>query len=213
MGWSSHHPIGLIHYDPQHSYRGYTLTFNSRSGYYANLIDMEGRICHRWETPQGIGYPVLLPSGNLLLRTHPPEDGGGAEVMGGSSGALLELDWESNVVWEYRNPLLHHDFQRLPNGNTLTLLWERIPAELTAQVQGGYTSEDDAEQMFGDVVEEITHDGQAVQQWQIWKHLDLEQDVITRAAPGTNCCPFTVRKGRGAISAGASPTVWAPAWV
>lgn len=178
MGWSSHHPVGLIHYDPQHSYRGYTLIHNSRSGHYTNLIDMEGRVCHRWETPDGIGYPVLLPSGNLVLRTHPPKDGGGAEVMGGSSGALLELDWESNVVWEYRNPLLHHDFQRLPNGNTLTLLWERIPAELTARVQGGFTSEDDADQMFGDVVEEITPDGQVVQQWQIWKHLDVEQDVI-----------------------------------
>ena len=178
MGWSSHHSVGLIHYDPQHSYRGYTLVFNSRSGFYANLIDMEGRLCHRWETPDGIGYPKLLPSGNLLLRTHPPLDGGGAEIMGGSSGALLELDWESNVVWEYRNPLLHHDFQRLPNGNTLTLLWERIPAELTAQVQGGYRSEDDHDQMFGDVVEEITSSGQVVQQWQIWKHLDVEQDVI-----------------------------------
>ena len=179
MGWSSHHPIGLVHYDPQHSYRGYTLTFNSRSGHYANLIDMEGRVCHRWENnADGIGYPVLLPSGNLLLRTHPPADGGGAEVMGGSSGALLELDWDGNVVWEYRNPLLHHDFKRLPNGNTLTLQWERIPADLTSQIQGGYRSEDDADQMFGDVVEEITPGGETIKRWEIWKHLDPEQDII-----------------------------------
>lgn len=82
MGWSSHHPIGLIYYEPQQSYRGYTITFNSRSGYYANLIDMEGRVCHRWETSEGIGYPVLPPTGNLLLRTHPPSDCGGAPGVG-----------------------------------------------------------------------------------------------------------------------------------
>ena len=32
---------------------------------------------------------------------------------------ILELDSDSNVVWEYRNPLVHHDYERLPNGNTL----------------------------------------------------------------------------------------------
>ena len=47
MGWSTHHPVGLIHYAPQHSYRGYTLFATNRGGFHANLIDMEGRICHR----------------------------------------------------------------------------------------------------------------------------------------------------------------------
>ena len=28
MGWSTHHPTGLIHYAPQNSYRGYTLVAN-----------------------------------------------------------------------------------------------------------------------------------------------------------------------------------------
>ena len=32
MGWSNHHPTGLIYYAPQHCYRGYTLTANSRGG-------------------------------------------------------------------------------------------------------------------------------------------------------------------------------------
>ena len=29
MGWSTHHSTGLIHYAPQHSYRGYTLVTGS----------------------------------------------------------------------------------------------------------------------------------------------------------------------------------------
>jgi hypothetical protein len=177
MGWSIHHLVGLIYYAPQHCYRGYTLT-TTRGDYYANLVDMEGRVCHRWHSPEGINYAYLLPSGNLLLRTHPPKDAGGAERIGGSSAALLELDWDDNVVWAYRNPLLHHDYERLPNGNTLALLWEPMPAELTAQVQGGFSSEDDPAQMFGDMVKEITPDGAEVYQWKSWEHLNVEEDVI-----------------------------------
>ena len=60
MGWSSHHPVGLIYYAPQHCYRGYTLTANTRGGKDAGLLDMEGRICHRWHTEEGIGYAQLL---------------------------------------------------------------------------------------------------------------------------------------------------------
>ena len=41
MGWSLHHPHGLIYHAPQYCYRGYTLFANLR-GYDANLIDMEG---------------------------------------------------------------------------------------------------------------------------------------------------------------------------
>ena len=177
MGWSTHHPVGLIYYAPQHSYRGYTLTTNNR-GLHANLIDMEGRICHRWQSDEGIGYAYLLPNGHLLLRTNPPDDAGGAEKIGGSSAALLELDWESNVVWEYRDDYIHHDYERLPNGNTLVLLFELLSAELTAQVRGGRPTDDDPEQMFGDKIQEITPEGAVVYEWRSWEHLNVEEDII-----------------------------------
>jgi hypothetical protein len=183
MGWSVHHRNGLIHYTPKHSYRGYTLFTNQR-GTQTNLIDMEGQICHRWQADEGITYSYLLPNGNLLLRTNPAEQAGGTEhlggartVLAGASTALLELDWESNIVWEYRSPdmYLHHDFERLPNGNTLILLWTPIPNELAAQVKGGFG---DTGVMFGDVVQEVTPEGTIVYQWNSWENLDIETDVI-----------------------------------
>ncbi len=177
MGWSTHHPVGLIYYAPQHCYRGYTLTTNNR-GFHATLIDMEGRVCHRWHSDEGIGYAYLLPNGHLLLRTNPPEDAGGAEKIGGSSGALLELDWESNVVWEHHDPLIHHDYERLANGNTLVLLFHLLSPELTAQIRGGRFSDDDPEQMFGDKIQEITPDGTVVFEWRSWEHLSVEEDII-----------------------------------
>ena len=186
MGWSDHHQQGLIYYSPNHCYRGYTLFGTNRGGYDAYLIDMEGRICHKWHSDEGIVYAYLLPYGNLLLRTHAAKEGGnGSEKLGGASGALLELDWDSNVVWEYRNPKLHHDFERLVNGNTLTLLWEPIAQDLSQAVRGGYYSEDDPNQMFGDVVQEIEPNGTVVWEWRSWEHLDVEEDII---------CPLEARK-------------------
>ena len=185
MGWSKHHPTGLIHRSRQDCYEGYTLFANAGGGpepnevdRYANLLDMEGRVCHRWESGEGIRYGHLLPNGNLLCRTRPPGEVDGPGHVGGSSAALLELDWDSNVVWEYRNPYLHHDHLRLQNGNTLILLWQRIPADVTARVKGGYVGEEDPKQMFGDVVQEISPDGAVVYEWRSWEHLDFDEDVI-----------------------------------
>ena len=184
MGWSLHHPNGLIYYASQGCYRGYTLFSNLR-GHDANLIDMEGRICHRWHSDQGINYAYLLDNGNLLLLTGAPGDPAGTGGLGGSGAALLELDWENNVVWEFRDPLLHHDFERLPNGNTLALLWEALTPEMTVQVRGGYESSDGPQVMYGDVVKEITPQGEVVDVWRSFEHLNFEEDTI---------CPLESRR-------------------
>ena len=47
MGWSIHHPVGLIHYSPSRCYRGYTLICTG-GGQHAFLLDMEGHIV--WES-------------------------------------------------------------------------------------------------------------------------------------------------------------------
>ncbi len=187
MGWSNNHPNGLIHYEPRDACRGYTLITNV-SGHDSRLIDMEGRVCHAWHSDEGIGYAYLLPNGHLLLRTGPAAE----EVsflsrperellpIGGRTvaGAILELDWDSNVVWEYRYPLLHHDFERLPNGNTLVLTWELMPDELTRQVKGGHESGHGGAGMLGDTVREITPSGEVVYEWNSWEYLDVEEDRI-----------------------------------
>ena len=187
MGWSNHHPNGLIHHSPQGAYRGYTLITNV-SGHDSRLIDMEGRVCHAWHSDEGIGYAYLLPNGNLLLRTGPAAE----EVsflsrperellpIGGRTvaGAILELDWDSNVVWEYRYPLLHHDFERLPDGNTLVLTWELMPDKLTRQVKGGHESGHGGAGMLGDTVREVTPAGEVVYEWNSWEYLDVEEDRI-----------------------------------
>lgn len=177
MGWSIHHPVGLIHHTPAACQRGYTLFSTTRGGRDAYLIDMEGNVVHSWNSPEGIHYSYLLDNGNLLCRTMPPQDAGGVETVGGSSASIIELDWDGNLVWAYRDNTLHHDYERLPNGNTLLLMWDPIPEDLAAQVQGGYDV-DFAPGMLGDVVREVTPDGAIVWEWRSWEHLDTNEDIL-----------------------------------
>ena len=176
MGRSIHHPVGLIYGTLGESYAGYTLITNN-GGDHAILLDMEGRICHRWHNDEGIAYAYLLPNGNLLCRTARVTDLELVQGLGGGSKSLIELDWDSNVVWEYRNDMLHHDFERLPNGNTLVLLWEILPPDLASRVRGGYTKEDSPSEMLGDLVWEITPDGSVADEWHSWHYLDIEVDT------------------------------------
>ena len=182
MGWSIHHPVGLIHYTPTACYRGYTLFSTTHGGKDAYLIDMEGNVVHRWHLEEGIPYAYLLDNGNLLCRIARPEDAGGVETLGASSAGVLELDWDGNIVWAYRDQMLHHDFQRMPNGNTLLLMWEAIPEDLVAEVKGGYEV-DFAPGMLGDVVREVTPDGATVSEWRSWEHMDVEDEVICHLEP------------------------------
>ena len=187
MGWSQYRPVGLSYHDPQRAYRGYTVVvpnggLPSNEGneldHFGMLIDMEGRVCQRWEFDGGLKYGFLLPNGNLLARTRAPDAIDGIEAMGGSSAKIVELDWNSNVVWSYETSMIHHDFERLPNGNTLVLAWDRIPADLSARVNGGYTTSGDPDSMYGDVVLEITPTGLVSNEWRSWEHLDTQEDVI-----------------------------------
>jgi len=86
---------------------GYRL-YSSRATEVAHIIDLDGREVHRWAYPQGKTwhYAEMLPNGHLLAIIK--------DIM------ILELDWDSNLVWN-RRMRAHHDFFRLPNGNTLVV--------------------------------------------------------------------------------------------
>ena len=180
MGWS-HRTTGLIHYQPSSAYRGYTL-FSPNGGDDAFLIDMEGRFVHRWHSDMGINYGFLLPSGNLLFRTNSTASQGRP-----GSDAIQEVDWDGNLVWEYRNPMLRRHC-RLANGNNLFLLYEEISAELSRQVQGGFPTAADPERMTGDLVVEITSSGSVVNEWRSSGHLNPQEDII---------CPLESRASWG----------------
>ena len=126
---------GVMFYDSQRAYNGVTL-FTPTEGEGTWLIDMMGRLVNHWQIPYQPGCDArLLPDGNLLyagkVATGPLVD------LDGAGGILLEVDWDSNVVWEYQEPYLHHTFYRTKNGNTFILKWVKVPDDIAVRVKGG----------------------------------------------------------------------------
>ncbi len=177
MAWIRNRPVGLVYSDPRRLSRGYTL-FCPVRGTTATLLDEAGRIVWRWHHPDGIQHAQLLDGGSLLIQTQPPEDAEGAEQIGGSAAALVELDWNSNVVWAYDNPYQHHDYKRLANGHHLVLGWRKLPDGVQEHIQGGFSDPDDPERMWGDVVLEVDREGRTVREWRSWEHLSFDEDVL-----------------------------------
>jgi hypothetical protein len=174
---SHQYRTGLIYYDPDFACRGYTLFCGGHPAC-AWLIDMQGRICKRWQASRGIAYAQLLPDGHLLCRAAPSREVQGLRGLNGQSPGVFELDWDGRVVWEFDDEWLHHDQHRLPNGHTLLIAWRWISKTRSRRVPGGISKADDPPRMLADVILEVDGDARVVREWRSWEHLDVAEDII-----------------------------------
>ena len=190
MGWSAFRKTGLTFHNPAASVKGYTIvTSNGESTTY--LIDMSGQVVHAWRYPEFRGfYGRLMPNGNLLLLATatsvvapPPPEGRvptwteTVRRIGGNATHVVELDWDGNVVWQYENHDIHHDFVRLPNGNTLVATFIELPPEVAKAVRGGFR-ERLMPPMISDDFVEVDPAGKEVRRVNLWKLLDPRRDPI-----------------------------------
>jgi outer membrane protein assembly factor BamB len=192
MGWSQFRKLGLTHHDPTASVKGYTL-ITPLGGEASYLIDMSGQIVHRWLPHEyRMQYGRLQPNGNLLALTLPAEmpdtvNPGDAmslpfeqrlRTLGGNAMHLTEFDWEGNVVWQFENPAIHHDFVRLPNGNTLLPETVQMPADIARSVRGGLKTRGQKEVMLSDDIIEVDASGKEVRHHRVWQLLDPVKDPL-----------------------------------
>ncbi|MDP6180692.1 MAG: aryl-sulfate sulfotransferase, partial [Desulfatiglandales bacterium] len=172
---------GVVFCDSRRSYNGVTL-FTPVDGRGAWLIDMQGRFVNHWDVGYEPGcYGELLPNGNLLYAGKIAD--GPLVDLEGAGGILLELDWDSKIVWEYQDPYLHHAFCRTKNGNTLVLKWIEVPSEIAVRVEGGDPGTEREGIMWGDVIQEITPSGEVVWEWIAHEHLDPEVEITCPICP------------------------------
>jgi hypothetical protein len=149
------------------------------------LIDMQGRLLHRWKLHGWVRmHAVLLPNGNLLYGILTP--GGPLPDLPFSGGALIEADWDGNIVWKYEDPSIHsHDFFRMKNGNSLITKFVPVPNDVARKVEGGYPgAEIKGGVMYGDAIQEISAEGEVVWEWVSYEHLDPRLDSL-----GPICMP------------------------
>ncbi|EPC00330.1 hypothetical protein L861_07480 [Litchfieldella anticariensis FP35 = DSM 16096] len=122
---------GVTINNQEEAYEGLTL-YTSGDGNYANLIDMEGNVVHRWslpyrevwdKSPQGrdpqpeeLMYwrqARMMPNGDLIALYIAAND-----TPWGYG--IVKIDRDSNVIWKY-HASTHHDLSVAPDGRVITL--------------------------------------------------------------------------------------------
>lgn len=165
---------GLVTNQPS-AFEGYTLFPAGETTY---LINMGGRVVHKWDHEDKAGNSVyLLPDGRLLRPMHVGDN----EVFGGppfGGGRLQIIGWDGQVEWDYRlsdgNRYQHHDIRPLPNGHVLALAWE-YKSRNEAIAAGRNPQLIEGDKLFPESVLEIQPTGpttgEIVWEWSLWDHL------------------------------------------
>ncbi len=185
---SSFKTIPLI--NEEKSFHGYTLlapynrviNAEASSGGKIYLVDLLGNKVHLWSTTKQPFYAQLKKNGNLLVAMESPRYSRPLPP-GGNTGTIQELDWNSKVIWEYKNETMHHDFINLPNGNILLSLWEEVPGDIASKIKGGVENTTLNGEIFSDRLVEINPQGKIVWEWSASKHLDPEIDILGNGMP------------------------------
>ena len=147
--------LGVTVHDPKRCSPGLTLcwSFGTRS---ARLIDLNGNELHRWSLDRGPRWheTQLLENGHLLVvACHQPYS-----PKKISSHWLVELDADSNIVWQ-SEARVHHDARRLSNGHTL----------VAANAPAHYPALRD-EPLIYDYLQELDEAGDACWNWHFAAH-------------------------------------------
>jgi hypothetical protein len=110
---------GVVAHDPDRAQPGYNF-FTSGHFPGAVLMDMEGRVLHRWERPV---EDIWLEEGafrdrDYWRRAHLFENGDVLAIIEGLG--IFKLDRRSRVLWAVKNQA-HHDLEVQPDGDILVL--------------------------------------------------------------------------------------------
>ena len=186
--------FGLIGADRARAFPGYTLIMPIR-GRNCYLVGMDGAVAHEWRLADELGtLALLLPGGRLLATGFTTE---GPPIIEGKGGYFREYDWDGKVIWEHIDHAQHHDFRRLPNGNTLYIGWEQMPEDRARRVQGGVPGSEAAKggTIYNDFLREVTTSGKVVWEWHA-HDLELERYPLAddcwrwEFAHANSCCPL-----------------------
>ena len=172
---------GLIAHDAVLAERGYTLFTPMFGDGTVYLVDMAGKVEHRWTMPCRPGlYGYLLDNGHLFYSGKVMSDLDRFEAWRRfKAGAAFEADWQGRILWRVEHPDHHHDARKLRNGNVLLLCLRPLPAAIAARVKGGLPGSEANGQIYADYLIEMTTRGEIVWEWRSWEHLDPETHPIT----------------------------------
>jgi len=169
------YPTGVTLYDPAEAYNGYVLF--TATDKRTRLIDSGGNVVREWNY---FGFPAFFLDPALLggarghiLVTLDFKQAEGVDVVPGRtsrniSRTIGELDWNGKTIWQWGGDKApqgaaqqHHDYRRLPGGNTVILANFLHPVAGFKQPR-----------VLDDVVYEINPAGDIICKWIASEHLD-----------------------------------------
>ncbi len=169
--------VGLISYDEDASFAGYTLfsPFPSDTTY---LIDDWGQVVHTWFHQEGSTQASYLREDGTLVKNQ-LISGGATGIDGGGpvpapSASTTGMGISMGFTYFNAEHRLHHDIEPMPNGNVLMIAWERkdYAAILAA---GGDTVGIENHELWPDHIIEVhqtgLNTGAIVWEWHMWDHL------------------------------------------
>ncbi|MFC1683596.1 arylsulfotransferase family protein [Candidatus Zixiibacteriota bacterium] len=145
---------GVIFHLPERTYQGYNF-YSSRTVSTAFLLDMAGKIRHRWNFPPALKaranakYAFLLSNGDIMVIRPGRE--------------LIRLDWDSQVLWKKRIPA-HHDVAQAPDGTFYVLFTEK---EKYRDLRVNFCG-----------IAHMTSEGEDIDRWVSFEHLAEIQDAL-----------------------------------
>lgn len=147
--------LGVRRYDKRKAWPGYTV-FSTAFGYTEYMVDLMGLVIHTWPVNHS-QLGEILPNGNLLVDNY--------------GYGLNELAPDGKEIWNWRGEY-HHDFERLPNGNTILLVARKEPV-----TPGYYARGMEPDHMRTDHVIEIDPSGRVIWDFSFGDHLAELRDL------------------------------------
>jgi outer membrane protein assembly factor BamB len=171
--------VGLRALDEARASPGLTLFAPMNGDGTVYLIDLNGKVVHKWRMPYPPGlYGYLTERGTLFYNGKVPNETflGKTPFKG---GVALEADSNGRILWEVRQANHHHDGRLLKNGNVLFLCATELPADVARKIQGGRPGTEVNGKIWADYLLETTTDGRTVWEWRTWEYLDPAEYPIS----------------------------------
>lgn len=162
-----------------------------------NLFNVNGRWPEKWADTlpavivdnEGETIWYYEPDGHLLHDVKRISNGNFLYEIWPGTGGMVEIDLLGNIVnrWHFtgtaKDPApgsiavesdsIHHDMIEIPNGNMLVMSTEvRAYDNWHTSTRDANAPRQDGAQLVGDVIIEITHDGDVVNEWKLLDLID-----------------------------------------
>jgi hypothetical protein len=163
---------------------GYTIIEPLRSKD-THLVDLDGKVVHTWHSEYvPAAWVDVYDDGTLLRGGQKDPEKRVRFHAGGIGGVLEEISWDGKVLWTYELATdamrMHHDIERLPNGNVLVIAWENHTREDAIAHGRDEDKVDEKEGFWPDDVLELKPTrpvgAEIVWQWHVWDHLVQDRD-------------------------------------